>query len=62
MFNEAIEFGLEANVPDPKPFEAKLRDMLDSHEEFLRPDQHAIGNRYEALFACMSDGIYYASQ
>jgi len=44
LYNESIDFSLEAGVPDPVPFEKKLRSMLDTHEEFLQPTQHAIGH------------------
>eukprot|EP01038_Epipyxis_sp_PR26KG_P004031 gene4031-5768_t len=44
LFDESIDFSLEASVPDPIPFETKLRTMLDSNEIFLLPDQHAIGH------------------
>ena len=44
LFNESIDFSLEAGVPDPVPFEKKLRTMLDVHERFLQPPQHAIGH------------------
>lgn len=43
VFNESIDFSLEAGVPDPIPFEQKLREMLDNHEAFLLPEQHKIG-------------------
>ena len=45
VFDEPIDFSLEAGVPDPVPFEERLRSMLDSHESFLQPQQHAIGHR-----------------
>ena len=45
VFEESIDFSLEAGVPDPLPFETKLRTMLDNHEAFLRPEQHEIGHR-----------------
>jgi hypothetical protein len=45
VFDESIDFSLEAGVPDPVPFEEKLRSMLDAHEAFLKPEQHAIGHR-----------------
>jgi hypothetical protein len=45
VFDESIDFSLEAGVPDPLPFEKKLRSMLDDHEAFLLPDQHKIGHR-----------------
>lgn len=50
VFDEPIDFSLEAGVPDPVPFEERLRSMLDTHEAFLQPDQHAIGHRY---FLCV---------
>jgi hypothetical protein len=46
VFDEPIDFSLEASVPDPLPFESKLRSMLDQNEVFLRPEQHAIGHGY----------------
>lgn len=45
VFDESIDFSLEAGVPDPLPFEKKLRSMLDEHESFLLPEQHKIGHR-----------------
>ena len=45
IFNESIDFSLDAGVPDPIPFEKKLRGMLDEHEDFLLPEQHLIGNK-----------------
>jgi hypothetical protein len=44
VFDESIDFSLEAGVPDPLPFEKKLRSMLDEHEAFLLPEQHKIGH------------------
>ena len=44
LYNESIDFSLEAGVPDPVPFEKKLRSMLDVNELFLQPEQHAIGH------------------
>jgi hypothetical protein len=52
LFNESIDFSLEAGVPDPQPFEEKLRNMLDSNENFLLPNQHAIGYRFYT-FICI---------
>ncbi len=46
VFDEPIDFSLEAGVPDPVPFEERLRSMLDTHESFLQPEQHAIGHKY----------------
>ena len=45
VFDEPIDFSLEASVPDPVAFEDRLRGMLDAHEQFLQPAQHAIGHR-----------------
>jgi hypothetical protein len=50
VFDEPIDFSLEAGVPDPVPFIDKLRAMLDEHEAFLQPEQHAIGHRYLIYF------------
>jgi hypothetical protein len=44
LFDEEIDFSLEASVPDPVPFEKKLRGMLQTHEKFLLPHQHEIGH------------------
>lgn len=44
IFSESIDFSLESGVPDPMPFQDKLRFMLDSHEAFLLPEQHEIGH------------------
>jgi hypothetical protein len=49
VFDEPIDFSLEAGVPDPVPFEERLRTMLDTHEAFLQPEQHAIGHKYDLL-------------
>jgi hypothetical protein len=44
VFEEAIDFSLEAAVPDPLPFDAKLRAMLDEHEPFIVGTvAHAVG-------------------
>lgn len=45
VFDEPIDFSLEASVPNPLPFEEKLRSMLDSNEEFLMKEQHDIGRK-----------------
>jgi hypothetical protein len=45
LFDESIDFSLESGVPDPVPFAAKLSTMLDEHEAFLLPHQHAIGHK-----------------
>jgi hypothetical protein len=50
VFDEAIDFSLEAGVPDPLPFEKKLRSMLEAHEAFLLPEQHKIGHRCVVFF------------
>ena len=39
VFDEAIDFSLEAAVPDPVPFLDKLQNMLTKHEKFLRADK-----------------------
>jgi thiol-disulfide isomerase/thioredoxin len=44
LFTEDIDFSLESGVPDPVPFEDKLRSMLDEHEDFLLAEQHEIGH------------------
>ena len=44
LFDEEIDFSLEASVPDPVPFEKKLRSMLEEHGKFLLPHQHEIGH------------------
>ena len=44
VFEEDIDFSLEAAVPDPMPFEAKLRAMLDDNEAFIVDAiGHAVG-------------------
>jgi hypothetical protein len=44
VFSEPIDHSLEAAVPDPIPFEDKLRGMLDAHDAFLlRECEHAVG-------------------
>ena len=35
VFEEAIDFTLEASVPDPVPFSEKLVSMLEKHEKFI---------------------------
>lgn len=35
VFVEPIDFTLDSTVPDPKPFEAKLRSLLDENEDFI---------------------------
>ena len=44
VFTEPIDFSLDSAVPDPAPFEVKLRKMLEDHIEFI-PDaaSHAVG-------------------
>jgi hypothetical protein len=37
VFTETIDFSLDSAVPDPAPFETKLRTMLEDHAEFI-PD------------------------
>lgn len=44
LFDETIDFSLEAAVPDPVPFAEKLRAMLTSHCAFIvSEEQHTIG-------------------
>jgi hypothetical protein len=44
VFEESIDFSLEASVPDRVSFETKLRNMLDSNKEFIvTPEQYEIG-------------------
>lgn len=44
VFEEEIDFSLEAAVPDPLPFEAKLRALLDDHETFIiGSEAHNVG-------------------
>jgi hypothetical protein len=44
VFEEGIDHSLEAAVPDPIPFEEKLRGMLDAHDAFLLTEsEHAVG-------------------
>ena len=46
VFDEAIDFSLEAAVPDPIPFADKLRHLLTSHYEFIvSEEQHKIGHQ-----------------
>jgi hypothetical protein len=46
VFEESIDFSLEASVPDRVSFETKLRDMLDSNNEFIiTPEQYEIGHK-----------------
>lgn len=49
IFNESIDFSLDAGVPDPIPFEKKLRSMLEENEDFLLPEQHVVGNHIMEL-------------
>ena len=43
VFEEPIDFSLEATVPDPVPFEERLRALLETHSEFAtRPEQQEI--------------------
>jgi hypothetical protein len=59
VFEESIDFSLEASVPDRVSFESKLRTMLDSNKEFiLTPEQYDIGHQIlceVALFASVSE-------
>jgi len=46
VFEEPIDFSLEATVPDPIPFEERLKSLLDAHREFAsRNEQTAVANR-----------------
>jgi hypothetical protein len=45
VFKEAIDFSLEATVPEPKPFEEKLRDMLVNHDRFINSSDQEIGHK-----------------
>jgi hypothetical protein len=43
VFDEPIDFSLEATVPDPVPFLAKLRNELDANDAFVEtPEQRAV--------------------
>jgi len=45
VFDEAIDFSLEAAVPDPIPFGEKLRDLLKDHCKFIvSEEQHEVGH------------------
>mmetsp|Transcript_74196 Transcript_74196/g.197960 ORF Transcript_74196/g.197960 Transcript_74196/m.197960 type:complete len:3050 (-) Transcript_74196:601-9750(-) len=45
IFDEHIDFSLEASVPDPIPFEKKLREMLTTHDDLiLTSAEHALGH------------------
>lgn len=61
VFDERIDFSLEAAVPDPVPFEAKLRGMLDDHDSFiLSEEQHAVGHSVLSevgAFALVSESV-----
>ena len=60
VFEEDIDFSLEAAVPDPVSFESKLRTMLDDHEPFIVGSEgHSVGARVLAevgLFSLASSG------
>ena len=45
LFIEPLAFDLESGVPDPVPFEEKLRSMLTENDLFLTPEQHEIGHK-----------------
>ena len=59
VFDEAIDFSLEAAVPDPIPFGEKLRDMLKDHSRFIvSEEQHGVGHQLLSEvneFACASE-------
>ena len=44
IFDEEIDFSLDGAVPDPVPFDHKLRDMLDEHASCLTVEQQEIGD------------------
>jgi thiol-disulfide isomerase/thioredoxin len=44
VFDESIDFSLEASVPDPLPFEKRLRALLENNDNLLLPEQHVIGH------------------
>lgn len=45
LFLEPIDFSLEAAVPDPVPFDQRLRNMLERHDNFiLTQEEHEIGH------------------
>jgi hypothetical protein len=46
IFTEPLQFDLESGVPDPLPFEQKLRELLDENTKFLGAAQHVIGQRF----------------
>ncbi|KAJ8602501.1 hypothetical protein CTAYLR_001253 [Chrysophaeum taylorii] len=46
VFEEPIDFSLEAAVPDPVPFEERLRTLLEEHAEFAaKPEQQATATK-----------------
>lgn len=56
LFIEPLTFDLESGVPDPAPFEVKLKAMLSENDKFLTPEQHKIGQRYvtQSILRCES--------
>lgn len=55
VFDEPIDFSLEAGVPDPIPFEQKLRSMLEDNDAFLLKEQQEIGARSVMAFIWTSN-------
>ncbi len=46
IFSEPIDFSLDAGVPEPIPFDQKLRRMLIAHDDFVRhPEQELIAEQ-----------------
>ena len=46
IFSEPIDFSLDAGVPEPIPFDQKLRRMLTAHDDFVRrPEQESIADQ-----------------
>lgn len=46
IFSEPIDFSLDAGVPEPIPFDQKLRRMLSLHDDFVRkPEQEVIAEQ-----------------
>ena len=39
LFDEPVDYALEAGVPDPVPFEGKLEGMLAEHGELIFTDE-----------------------
>ena len=43
VFNESMDFALEAAVPDPTPFDEKLKKMLEDHSKFMTFEEMQVG-------------------